>query len=100
MDGLGLDGDRCIRVIPQQKGADVTLQNVISILQMEDSISKTLQEINFDTKTVHYMKYNVKNKFVCKGGKTNNSIATGGAIPSILQKGSSGSNSLCFRYIQ
>ena len=44
------------------------------------------------------MKYKGKKKFVAKGGKPNNSIATSGAIPSTLPKESSGSNSLYFRY--
>ena len=42
-------------------------------------------------------KYNVKRKSSGIGGKPNNSNATGSAIPSTLQKGSSGSKPLCFR---
>ena len=51
-----------------RKGSRATLQEVIEILQMEESTSKTLSSIGSDSKSMHYARYD-KKKSGSKGGK-------------------------------
>ena len=50
------------------KGADVTLKQVLDILQMEESMNKTLTSIGADAQKIHYARYD-KKKSGSKGGK-------------------------------
>ena len=51
-----------------RKGADVTLKQVLDILQMEESTNKTLTSIGADTQKLHYARYD-RRKSGSKGGK-------------------------------
>ena len=50
-----------------QEGTRVTLDQVITILQMEDSTTRTLSAFSSATKSIHYLKYDHKKG--SKGGK-------------------------------
>ena len=51
-----------------QKGHEIKLEEVIGILQTEDSTQRTLQEMNLETKKLHYASYD-KKKSGSKGNK-------------------------------
>ena len=51
-----------------RKGSGATLQEVIEILQMEESTSRTLSSIGSKSKSMHYARYD-KKKSGSKGGK-------------------------------
>ena len=51
-----------------QKGYEIKLEEVIGILQTEDSTQRTLQEMNLETKKLHYASYD-KKKSGSKGNK-------------------------------
>ena len=50
------------------KGHEIKLEEVIGILQTKDSTQKTLQEMNLETKKLHYARYD-KTKSRSKGNK-------------------------------
>ena len=43
-----------------RKGHEIKLEEVIGILQIEDSTQRTLQEMNLETKKLHYARYDKK----------------------------------------
>ena len=51
-----------------RKGHEIKLEEVIGILQTEDSTQRTLQEMNSETKKLHYASYD-KKKSGSKGNK-------------------------------
>ena len=55
-----------------RKGEKVTLKEELEILQIEDSTSKTLQNIDSTTKSAYYAHYD-KKKSGSKGGKSKDS---------------------------
>ena len=77
------------------KGEKITLKEVLEILQIEDSTSKTLQNIDSTMKNIHYARYD-KKKSGCKGGKPK---GTGASGSSTMQNSNSTSTSgkVCYR---
>ena len=72
-----------------RKDSDAILGEVIEILQVEESTSKTLQNINSEIKNLHHASYD-KKKYDPKGGKPKQSSAKAsgprGSLSSCTQK--------------
>ena len=49
-----------LRIRLSEKGHEIKLEEVIGILQTEDSTQRTLQEMNSETKKLHYARYDKK----------------------------------------
>ena len=71
------------------------MEEVISVLQTENTTSRTLLEMNSDMKKVHNAKYN-KKKSGSNGCKPKNSIPQSSGQPSTPQKSNSSSRQICF----
>ena len=76
-----------------RKGETVTLKEVLEILQVEYSTSKTLQNIDSSTKQVYYAQYD-KKKSGSKGGKPKRTRAAGSPT---MQNSNSTSSKVCYR---
>ena len=65
-----------------RKGHEIKLEEVIGILQTKDSTQRTLQEMNSETKKLHFASYD-KKKSGSKGNKKKNfsSLATKSLVP-------------------
>ena len=80
-----------------RKGHEIKLEEVIGILQTEDSTQRTLQEMNSETKKLHYASYD-KKKSGSKGNKKKSfsSPAPKSSGPSSLSSQFTSSRKLCY----
>ena len=79
-----------------RKGENITLLEVIELLQVENSTHQTLQEMNSTTQKVHYASYDKKKSKGKKKGASNPNPANSTSSNSTAQKPNS-TGKLCFR---
>ena len=92
---IGCNSDKAKdKIVPQ--GEKIKLQEVIEILQLEDSTRQTLSEMTSTTQKIHYASYE-KKKGTGKKQKFQSNSNVSSSSSSRQKQDSTGSQKLCFR---
>ena len=92
---IGCNSDKAKDKIVRQ-GEKIKLQDVIEILQLEDSTRQTLTEMTFTTQKIHYASYE-KKKGTGKKQKFQSNSNSSSSSSSGQKQDSTGSQKLCYR---
>ena len=93
---IGCNSDKAKDKIVRQ-GEKIKLQEVIEILQLEDSTRQTLSEMTSTTQKIHYASYE-KKKGTGKKQKFQSNSNVSSSSSSRQKQDSTGSQKLCYRY--
>ena len=93
---IGCNSDKAKDKIVRQ-GEKIKLQDVIEILQLEDSTRQTLTEMTSTTQKIHYASYE-KKKGTGKKQKFQSNSNSSSSSSSGQKQDSTGSQKLCYRY--